>query len=1563
MNTDLRLMNAAGVNGSGVLPAAIAKPCQAEALPGRLLGLLLLWLLMNATNAAPVISEFMADNASGLADEDGTYADWIELWNPDAGSVNLAGYALTDDAAVPMKWIFPVVSLAAGERLVVFASGKDRRVVPGRLHTNFALAKGGGYLGLRDASGGLVSAFAAYPPQRENRSYGRRGSVLVEQGAACRWWVPHAPMPGWADLGFTDILWRAGTSGIGYDLRIPLETRIYTSLLGKGSDSLLAGDLFFGRDSADRYSSVYVRWGFEVAGVAQLSSLTLRMRYDDGFVAWLNGSKVAAQNVPTNTAWNSLAASSLNSTDWWSIDLTSQKNLLVPGRNVLAIQGVNRVVDSNDLLVLPELLVGYAPGGLTEGFLASPTPGRAQGMVFAGAAVEPSASVGRGFFSAPIAVQLTSPTVGATIRFTTNGAEPDGVSGLIYSGSIPVTTTMVLRARTFKPGLLPSETMTQTYVFPAAVKQQPIAPAGAAATWGTLAGQPVAADYAMNPAVVNDPAYSGEVEASLQALPTVSLVTTPSALLSDEGIYGDRRQERGELVEIPISMEFFAGPGVAQFQADAGLRMHGGNARVAHLKKPFRLYFRREYGPARLEFPLFSGSPANSFDQLVLHPGGHDGWAVPFGSGDGQLAAHASYVRDAFVRRTELAAGLPQVRGRFVQLYLNGLYWGIYDLAERPSAAFFAEREGGAEADWNVLHHADNRAYESATLDGEGSSWQALTALTDGVATDAAVAEAGKTLDLDAFCDHLIIRMWSADYDWMTPVFRDSAPAVDVGTFANKNWYAAGRLRGPSAQPFKVMSWDAEMSMGLHVIDRIPTPPVNPVPGQRVADFDLTQVDKYSFIDPNLNVLITVKTPAGLYAWLKQNESFRRRFSDRVQRIFKNGGVLDTPVAQARLGALRAEIESAMVAESARWGDVNGVSFTRNDHWRSEMDWLRDGFIGGSPGRTQRVLAQFRARGLYPAESTAVVWSQRGGNVPAGTSVTLTDPDGGTIYFTTDGSDPLTGFQSAPQQYIGVGAVVEVLVPSTSNGGSTLGTTWRDPAVPANSAQWRSGIAGVGYEATELESTFMPLPGIYAPWIGTAVPEMFNANNSVFIRVPFQLSAADLNGVNGLSLRMRFDDGFVAWINGQRVAAANAPSGELSWDDAAYYPDAGRDDVWAQTPWWYDVTAGIGALHMGTNVLAIQGLNNYTDSRDMLIDPQLIAERTTAGGALRGTATAYTTPILITGPVRLTARVLSPAGVWSALDSAWFSTVAPASAANVVVSEFSYRPTGPRNAAELAVSTGRADFEFIELMAVGTAAIDLTGLTLTEGVSCAVGSGPSAVLQPGEVALLVRNRAAFTARFGAAAAARIVAEFMGNDTLDNDGETITVRGADGNVIVSFAYADAAPWPEAADGAGFSLEMIAPAVGRDHAQPATWKASLDAQGSPGEVALDFTAWSARWWDAPNAASLAEADSDGDGLPNLVEFALGTNPLEATAEPVWQVALTEINGSHYLSARHPLVASRAGLLFTVERSVDLVHWETAGLVALPREGQRDGMRSTQAAETHLREWLRLKAAINP
>lgn len=327
-------------------------------------------------DAAPRISEFLAQNVTGLRDEDGSEEDWIEIHNPGAGSVSLAGWSLTDDSTRQERWFFPNMTLAPGQRLIVFASGKNRTDPTSNLHTSFSLKASGEYLALLNPSATPISAYSPqYPGQLPDVSYGvaSEGVALVNVESLLSYHLPSEDIgTSWREAGFTDPLELFVSSdasgplhpGIGYDT-------------GGGYNPLL------GVVVADGTISAYARLPFVVGDPDDLTGLVLEMQYDDAFVAWINGVEVMhSAGASADPAWDSTSSvdheASLNGVEVF--DLTNHLGVLEAGTNVLAIQILNRSASSSDLLANPKLIgTGDASG---VGYLTPPTPGASNGAEF-----------------------------------------------------------------------------------------------------------------------------------------------------------------------------------------------------------------------------------------------------------------------------------------------------------------------------------------------------------------------------------------------------------------------------------------------------------------------------------------------------------------------------------------------------------------------------------------------------------------------------------------------------------------------------------------------------------------------------------------------------------------------------------------------------------------------------------------------------------------------------------------------------------------------------------------------------------------------------------------------------------------------------------------------------------------------------------------------------------------------------------------------------------------------------------------------------------------------------
>jgi CotH protein/chitobiase/beta-hexosaminidase-like protein/lamin tail-like protein/Fn3 domain-containing protein len=273
--------------------------CMCRLVPWLLAAFIFIALPRAASGGEPVISELLAAGGGTFLDQDGDDSDWLEIHNPGDVPVSLDGWYLTDRAEEPKKWRIPAVTLARKGFLVIFASDKDRADPASELHANFKLEDAGGYLALSHPDGTVAFAFApSYPPQVRGYSYGLRQQVtstaLIAPGAPAAALVPSSDALGlsWTGVSFDDSHWVHGTTGVGYDFGSD-----YGSLIG----------LSLGPTMRNIRSSAFVRVPFTAGDPLAVGVLTLRLKYDDGFVAFLNGQAVAWRNAPDELAFDSAA--------------------------------------------------------------------------------------------------------------------------------------------------------------------------------------------------------------------------------------------------------------------------------------------------------------------------------------------------------------------------------------------------------------------------------------------------------------------------------------------------------------------------------------------------------------------------------------------------------------------------------------------------------------------------------------------------------------------------------------------------------------------------------------------------------------------------------------------------------------------------------------------------------------------------------------------------------------------------------------------------------------------------------------------------------------------------------------------------------------------------------------------------------------------------------------------------------------------------------------------------------------------------------------------------------
>jgi hypothetical protein len=292
----------------------------------------------------------------------------------------------------------------------------------------------------------------------------------------------------------------------------------------------------------------------------------------------------------------------------------------------------------------------------------------------------------------------------------------------------------------------------------------------------------------------------------------------------------------------------------------------------------------------------------------------------------------------------------------------------------------------------------------------------------------------------------------------------------------------------------------------------------------------------------------------------------------------------------------------------------------------------------------------------------------------------------------------------------------------------------------------------------------------------------------------------------------------------------------------------------------------------------------------------------------------------------LTTTKMSP---WSAIGESYYIVGAVrAAAGQVTVSSLHYHPLDPAPAEITAGFTDSDQFEFIEFMNISAQRINLEGCRISAGADFTFHVAAPVELAPGEKVLVVKNTAAFTSRYGAAAAARVIGEFEGNDNLNNSGEIITLLASDGvTPILSFTYDDEPLWPVEADGDGPALVLIAPQSNPDLSNPLNWRASTSAGGTP--VTGDQMAYTA--WKTANGVANENDDIDGDGLLPIAEYALGTSPTAASGASLPLITV-QPDGSLLVQFTRALTADDA--VYAVQLSENLNGWSSASTAVVSR-----------------------------
>ncbi|MGC6467205.1 MAG: chitobiase/beta-hexosaminidase C-terminal domain-containing protein [Akkermansiaceae bacterium] len=636
------------------------------------------------------------------------------------------------------------------------------------------------------------------------------------------------------------------------------------------------------------------------------------------------------------------------------------------------------------------------------GFLSTGTPGSVNlGPALGEAPAAPVFSAEGGFHSSALSLTLSSSTPGAVIRFSTDGTDP--LDGTEYTGPISITDNVTIRARSLLSGAIPSEGVTHSYLVGESSVLRNL-PAMA------LSGDPEKTFYGPNTS--GGPA-NGEGMFAING----GIYSSSRWNSNGETTAFNNPMASGRAAEKYGSIEFYPLSG-EPLRTELGMRAAGSDHTRQRLKitdpmdQPFtsnstsstkfqkpsmNISFRPEFGDRPLDYPFFQGRAVTEFESLRVRAGKND-WYNPF-------------IKDELMRRIYIRSGQVGSYGTMHTLWINGVYKGYYNTAERIREGFL-QAHYNSKASWDVQQ-------VNQFSSGDPTHWNEMIDYlrTADLTSTSGYAGVHDYLDVDNYIDYILVNAYAAMGDW-----------------PHNNWIAA-RERSATGR-WRFYMWDAEGSFGFA--------------GRSTSTNSFTeQLTLPSTRYPTASAMTTnSQYVQAIYTLLKKSSEFRLRMADRAQKQLFNGGALVTSEISKIYSELRSEISPIIQASG-------------NGSFRSSFytGWIANGT------RYNAILNQLEGENAWPNTEAPTI-NQFGGEIAAGFEAVLSNPnDGGTIYYTIDGSDP-----RAPG-----GAIVG----SADTGGISLSDDTRVRARVLEGGTWSPEI-DVEFTLPFANPTFMPL--VTADW-------------------------------------------------------------------------------------------------------------------------------------------------------------------------------------------------------------------------------------------------------------------------------------------------------------------------------------------------------------------------------------------------------------------------------------------------------------------------------------------------
>ena len=1153
-----------------------------------------------------------------------------------------------------------------------------------------------------------------------------------------------------------------------------------------------------GADMFEDNASVYLRVPFQVDDLAAFNALNLDIQYDDGFVAYINGTEVARRNAPGDEGiplpYDAAATDPVSdalAVQFESIDVSTGLSELKLGENILAIQGLNADAGNPDFLLNPTLsgaLVTLSTEAV--GYMTDPTPGE----------LNNTASQDLGPIVDDVEHTPQQPNPGESVVVTariTETINPIQEVELTYRVMYDSEVSLAMIDDGTGADLVAGDGIYSAEI-PGGVAQE-----GEMLRWYVTASDTMGDEF-REPSVEFLPGSEPPPEYFGTMVPNPSVESELPIIywfVENESAAGTDAGTRSSL--------WYNG----EFYDNVDSHRRGGST-AGRAKTNFRFDFKGETFRFDENFGRVEEFALNS------------------------TYSDKAYIRQSLAFEAHDVLGAPGSISFPMHVQRNGEFYGVFAFIEEPDAAML-EREG---------------------LDPDGALYKFYNEFTSAGGARKKTRQYEDNTDLQTFVSD-INRLRSGPQEDLSNYLFDNVNipltlnylVATIITHQNDNPHKNHFLYRDSniTGEWMYIPWDHDLTWGSNWVgtsysDVIYADQDNitkgPVPGHNNNGFihpshPFVNTEPYREWNNHWNRLMdaVLNEP-------RIREMFLRRLRTAMDDFLGSPDVdPDTTYFHQRLDYYASALEVDAAADNQRWPYDWG---DRTQTAAEAIDIIKTDYL------------DVRRTHLYVTHNIDAV-------EPGGPELVFDEMSDGIRYF----------------------------VPSDNS----LGTTWTDVADPANIGDWQVAEGTIGYE---------DVPGDYDDLIVTSVrPRDTCAEcNSIYVRIPFEISNAD--AVAGLMMDLRFDDGYVAYLNGTEVGRALL-SGAPEYDSTTLFNLQHN----AATYTTVDLSSRVDLLRDGTNILAIHSFNRSVDDDDQLVGARMfegdfqttdiagipneqptdvtldfgeydanpvsgnqdeeyiridnpmdtaidltgwrvdggIEHEFLPGTVIEAGGSLYLSPDVPTFRARATGpsggQGLFVQGAYKGHLSSFGDEVSLFNRDNSVIATLSVPPDTTSNheylrVTEVNYNPGVHGAEFIELSNLSDAEmLDLSGVSFSSGFATPFVFADGTALPPTASILVVQNSTDFQAAYPEVPASLIAGQYVGS--LNNGGERIKLDHADGSTIMDFSYSDNSMWPQAADGGGASLVLIDPigSVPDLEGKGYSWRSSTINGGTPGSPAVD------------------------------------------------------------------------------------------------------------------------------